>query len=175
MPLTETTALESPYRIPAQVDLSHLEFLVSAKQWEAKEHLWLLREDPSYFKNSCQEWKAHMDDWTNQNRYKTWDWDISLAGGIMNAIKTILPWSSILEKIKYLAALKDQYSIQFSTGKHLPEDFKDALFQFSRLMKILALGSLSNFQIKIIASLPMREPLNRAGPQDNWEDRVNVA
>ena len=42
-------------------------------------------------------------------------------------------------------------------------------------MKTLALGSLSNFQIKIIASLPMREPLKRAGPQDNREDRVNVA
>ena len=79
------------------------------------------------------------------------------------------------EKIKYLATLKDQYSIQFPTGKRLPEDFKDALFQFSRLMKTLALGSLSNFQIKIIASLPILEPLNRAGPQDNWEDRVNVA
>ena len=33
-------------------------------------------------------------------------------------------------------------------GKRLPEDIKDALFQFSRLTKTLALGSLSNYQIK---------------------------
>ncbi|KAJ5976099.1 hypothetical protein N7481_009806 [Penicillium waksmanii] len=40
---------EAPYRVPAKLDLSQIESLLSARASAADDHLWALREDSEYF------------------------------------------------------------------------------------------------------------------------------
>lgn len=50
---------EAPYRIPAELDLEHIEALLSARRSAAEDHLWSLREDPGYFSDYHQERAEH--------------------------------------------------------------------------------------------------------------------
>jgi hypothetical protein len=53
------TAMESPYRLPANIDFAHLEAIVGAQLSAAQDHLWTLREDPGYFADTVLEHKDH--------------------------------------------------------------------------------------------------------------------
>ncbi|CAK3984295.1 Hypothetical predicted protein [Lecanosticta acicola] len=52
-------SLEAPYRTPYKPDLERLKMLFESRRTSAEDHIWLLREDPSYFMDSLREWKEH--------------------------------------------------------------------------------------------------------------------
>jgi hypothetical protein len=54
-----TIAAEAPYRRPANLDFDRISSLLAAKHDEAADHLWSLREDPSYFETHILESKEH--------------------------------------------------------------------------------------------------------------------
>ena len=54
--------LEAPYRVPDQLAIDRLQSFVSAKRDEAEDHIWSLREDPSYFKNSVLDLSEHRQE-----------------------------------------------------------------------------------------------------------------
>ena len=45
-----------------QLDIHLLQSFVSAKRDEAEDHIWSLREDPSYFKNTVLDWSEHRQE-----------------------------------------------------------------------------------------------------------------
>ncbi|KAK4507077.1 hypothetical protein PRZ48_000811 [Zasmidium cellare] len=51
--------LEAPYRVPDGIDISRLKALFSAKRAAAQDHIWTLREDPSYFLDTLKEAMDH--------------------------------------------------------------------------------------------------------------------
>jgi hypothetical protein len=52
-------AIERQYRAPHVFDFQRLRALVGAKRAEAEDHIWALREDPSYFADTIFEWSEH--------------------------------------------------------------------------------------------------------------------
>ena len=50
---------EAPYRKPASLNLARLKSLLSAKVAATEDHIWALREDPSYFADSLLDLKEH--------------------------------------------------------------------------------------------------------------------
>jgi hypothetical protein len=54
-----TIAAEAPYRQPANLDLERIAALLATKHDEAADHLWALREDPSYFEAHMLDSKEH--------------------------------------------------------------------------------------------------------------------
>lgn len=58
-------AAEAPYRVPAQLDFSLVESLLSTKASAAEYHEWALREDLDYFSRTLQAAKDHCQDTLN--------------------------------------------------------------------------------------------------------------
>ena len=54
--------LEAPYRVPDRFDFARLQSFVSAKRDKAEDHIWSLREDPSYFKEAILDWSDHRQE-----------------------------------------------------------------------------------------------------------------
>jgi hypothetical protein len=46
---TANTSYQSPYSVPAQFGFDRLRSLIFAQIVDLEDHIWILREDPSYF------------------------------------------------------------------------------------------------------------------------------
>ncbi len=53
------TSLEAPYRLPAEIDLKSLQYIVTTHLQEAEDHIFVLREDPHYFSKSLYDAREH--------------------------------------------------------------------------------------------------------------------
>ncbi|KAL3461102.1 hypothetical protein BJX64DRAFT_300345 [Aspergillus heterothallicus] len=53
-------ALEAPYHVPAQLDLSVVQSHLAARVSALEDHLWVLREDPGYFVTQFLQAKEHQ-------------------------------------------------------------------------------------------------------------------
>ena len=65
-----TIAAEAPYRQSANLDFDRISSLLAAKHDEAADHLWSLREDPSYFEAHILESKEHRRELVLDSRGK---------------------------------------------------------------------------------------------------------
>lgn len=65
-----TIAAEAPYRRPTSLDFDRITSLLAAKQDEAVDHLWSLREDSSYFEAHMLESKEHREELILDSRGK---------------------------------------------------------------------------------------------------------
>ena len=54
--------LEAPYRVPDRFEVSKLQSFIKARRDHAEDHLWSLREDPSYLQDSVLEWSEHRQE-----------------------------------------------------------------------------------------------------------------
>jgi hypothetical protein len=55
-------AEEEPYRLPAQLDLDSMLSLLQAQADQAADHVWLLRDDPSYFADEILDIQEHRQE-----------------------------------------------------------------------------------------------------------------
>jgi hypothetical protein len=55
-------SLEAPYRTPADLSVSKLEILMGAATAAIEDHIWALREDPSYFHDEVRELGEHRQE-----------------------------------------------------------------------------------------------------------------
>ncbi|EPE24957.1 hypothetical protein GLAREA_11538 [Glarea lozoyensis ATCC 20868] len=55
-PNTVSLTIERQYRGPSAFDYQQMRSIIGAKRGKADNHIWLLREDPSYFADSIWEW-----------------------------------------------------------------------------------------------------------------------
>jgi hypothetical protein len=58
----EIVAMEAPYRIPARLDFTRLKAIAAAERNAREDHIWNLREDPSYFAEVMQEYSEHRQE-----------------------------------------------------------------------------------------------------------------
>jgi hypothetical protein len=56
-------SLMAPYGIPGHLDFDRLRCLISSKVGELEDHIWALREDPGYFREVFDEYKAHRPEY----------------------------------------------------------------------------------------------------------------
>lgn len=61
---------ESPYRIPAHLSWDRIVSILAASRAAAEDHLWSLREDPSYFSYTMRDAREHRQELLKDTRGK---------------------------------------------------------------------------------------------------------
>ncbi|KAJ5202801.1 hypothetical protein N7449_004880 [Penicillium cf. viridicatum] len=91
-------AAEAPYRVPAQLDFSLVESLLSTTASAAEDHAWALRKDLDYFSRTLQEAKDHCQETLNDLDRNTHP--------LMNRDRSEL-WAHIIGSVKSHSVLEE--------------------------------------------------------------------
>ncbi|KAI9368491.1 hypothetical protein BJX61DRAFT_550398 [Aspergillus egyptiacus] len=148
-------AAEAPYRVPAELDLSRIESLLSARTSAAEDHLWALREDPHYFARTLLDVKEHRQEML-KDLYGN-------AHPVLSPSRQDVFWARVIgsalstaSQARKLVMLQRQYA-----GEYLM-----ALLCFRHYLNQAAKGILSVLEMVVVASPPSRRLFARVPPPD---------
>ncbi|CCD51808.1 hypothetical protein BofuT4P10000090001 [Botrytis cinerea T4] len=122
---TAFSAIESPYRPPSQIDFQRIEDLLEARLAAAEDHLWSLREDPSYF----AEILAARDErhcYTSKSDSKGFE----VHNVLEYACISLLVWNNLLEDFRHWRRLEKKYSADIASDRQLPSEYERAFVCF---------------------------------------------
>ena len=172
--------IEAPYRVPDQYDVGRLQSFVSAKRAEAEDHVWFLREDPSYFKEVVFEWSEHRQEKILSINGKTHPvlrsdvfWDRVLSNVVVDAYSSVLVWEHLSNSVARLVELKERYVGHLSGHMEIPEDYENTLCHFAHSLEQITKGPLEHFKTGMVASPPLRNHYARQ-PQDPSNTKIIV-
>ncbi|KAL8658907.1 MAG: hypothetical protein Q9202_007376 [Teloschistes flavicans] len=142
--------LDEPYRAPPPIDFGHLEALLNAKRMEAIDHLWFLRQDPSYFRDAIEELSQHqyerlLDTKQQSNpRLGTPAFWSQIICKLMNgAICDPYHWYVAGKRLSVVKRLYEKHKKDMGPGQRLHPHFEKAVaklqFHFGRLMGVTTL------------------------------------
>lgn len=164
--------LQAPYRVPDQSDVARLESFVSAKRTEAEDHIWSLREDPSYFKDTAYEWSEHrqerlpsINDKPHPILRRDEFWERVLSNMVVDAYTSLVVWAQLEKDVLHLVELRSKYGEQIGPYSDLPEDYESALCHFTYSLDQITKGPLELWKVGMVASPPLRKHFVRE-PQD---------
>jgi len=176
-------AAETPYRAPASLDLTRLKSLLSAKLTATEDHIWALREDPSYFSDTVIAHKEHrqevIPDTIGQSHptlkpgRQTTFWTRVLSEVIANSYLHLETWNDLHEQVINLEALQKKYKAEISIEKDLPEEYFDALLKFKFYIDQAIEGPIAVLKQSFVASPEMRRFFVRA-PQQPGTTKMQV-
>ncbi|KAA8572578.1 hypothetical protein MFRU_003g02330 [Monilinia fructicola] len=119
-------ATEAPYRPPGQMDFQRIEELLEAACTAAQDHVWTLREDPSYIAEIFEGRAAHKEYYKHPKCTKTFQ----LMLFVECAYRSLLLWSSLREDFRTLKKLKQEYFLIITPEKQLPKEYEWAFLCF---------------------------------------------
>ncbi|KAH7142916.1 hypothetical protein B0J13DRAFT_51700 [Dactylonectria estremocensis] len=177
-------AAEAPYRLPAQLDLARIESLLGARASAAEDHLWALREDPSYFAQQLLETRDHRQEMlkdtfgrphpaTGRGR-ETILWARVVGNVLADAHLALLLFSELHRQAQKLQLLQKKYSTTISPSKDLPQDYLLALLKFRHYLNQGAKGPFNVLKVAVVASPPMRKFYVREPNDDVHSTKIAV-
>ena len=172
-PSVATMSAEAPYRVPVQFDFTRLQSLVNAKREEVEDHVWLLREDPGYFRNVVGDIIEHRHESLPYENGRSESLDIGRVFKMMlaDAYTNLWVWDLASKQLKQLAALREHYAERISPRQKLPVDYEEAFIHFSGLMIQIRNFPLDRLKHGIFASPPLRNNfvrIKRGDPNDAY-------
>jgi hypothetical protein len=178
-----TTNMEVPYRLPANLDLSRLLSLVASELSEVEDHLWALREDPSYFSATLLDWKEHRQEMlldTRGDRHPRLEprrigqfWEHVVGNALVSALAEIEVWTIIHEKMEHLAKLQRKYShIKFEDD--LPEDYAMAFYVLHDHLTQYVGGPIGNLELGVFAAPSLRPYFRRIPPPTPTTSMIEI-
>lgn len=178
-----TTNMEAPYRLPANLDLSRLLSLVASELSEAEDHLWALREDPSYFSATLLDWKEHRQEMlldTRGDRHPVLEprrigqfWGRVMGNAFVSALAEIEIWTIIYEKMEHLARLQRKYShIKFEDD--LPEDYAMAFYVLHFHLTKYVEDPIGNLKLGVFGSPSLRPYFRRTPPPNPTTPMIQI-
>lgn len=145
--------MEAPYLVPDQFDVGRLRSFVSAKRDEAEDHIWFLREDPAYFKNTVLDWSEHRQEKilsVNGNTHpvlrRNIFWERVLGNVVVDAYLSFLSWNQLCQFVEPIEVLKSRHAGQLSSSAPLPEGFDKALCHLSHTVDQMIKGPILHFK-----------------------------
>ncbi|KAL8690237.1 MAG: hypothetical protein Q9218_004275 [Villophora microphyllina] len=161
--------LEAPYRIPDQFNFGRLKCFVSAKRDEAVDHIWALREDPSYFQSCILEWSQHRQENildvkgnTDPGLGKDVFWESVLGDVVADAYLGFLSWHHSCKAFDEFENLRHKYGTSISLGDRLPEDFDVAIRHFDKSVDELLVTKTVHYKLAMPSSPPLRNHFVRS-------------
>ncbi|KAI5272017.1 hypothetical protein E4T47_04688 [Aureobasidium subglaciale] len=164
--------LNAPYLAPAELDMSRLKSLVSAKRSGIADHIWLLREDPSYFADCVNEWKDHQPEMlldSQGNKHPIHKagltkafWNRVLRKMITDSYLSLSLWDSTYSEVCKLDNLLQQYT-KPSPLQPLPTELAFAIKKVRHLLQISATNSITLLKSHVPPSPPMLKYWHREG------------
>ncbi|MCJ1280065.1 hypothetical protein MMC21_007890 [Puttea exsequens] len=136
-PCIDTVIQEPPRRFTDQFDFDRLEKFLFAKREESEDHIWLLRQDPSYLVGSLiSRGKAVENFETAMHRQvaktKTHSRDLGFRDHgvgqvIYSAYTRLVAWDDMLQRLLQVIGLRKKYERQLSPVEVLPDDYQRAI------------------------------------------------
>ncbi|POS75154.1 hypothetical protein DHEL01_v206455 [Diaporthe helianthi] len=177
-------AAEAPYRVPARLDFGRLTSLLDARVSAAEDHLWALREDPSYFSETLLDWKDHRQEMlpdlngdahpvTSKVRSSTL-WTRVIGTALSNAYLQLEVFTELSRQARGLQSLQAKYATVISPLKDLPGEYLEALLKFRYYVEQVAKGPLDRLKQVVVASPPMRNFFVRQPPPDSVTPMIAV-
>ncbi|KAH0342560.1 hypothetical protein KCU81_g5583, partial [Aureobasidium melanogenum] len=167
-----SSVIDAPYQIPAQFDLSRLGSLVSAKRSAVADHIWLLREDPSYFADCVNEWKEHQPEMLLDSQGKKHPihkagltkafWNRVLRKMITDCYLSLSLWDSTYKEVCEFDKLSQKYPIS-SPSEPLPNELEIAIKKIRHLLELSAANSIALLKSHVPPSPPMLRYWHREG------------
>ncbi|KAL8822869.1 MAG: hypothetical protein Q9191_006404 [Dirinaria sp. TL-2023a] len=165
--------MEAPYSVPG-LDLDRLGSFLSAKRDEAEDHIWSLREDPSYFRycigvsSEHQEVQiAGVDGSKHPMLGTTKFWDFLLKQAVLDAYMVFASWDDLYQAANQLISLRSQYASEIQPSMPLPTEYDVALCHFSFSVDQLVEGTLTIYKRAMMASPGLRG--HYASRTQNWK------
>ncbi|KAF5879380.1 uncharacterized protein Bfra_006589 [Botrytis fragariae] len=122
---TVFSATESPYRPPSQIDFQRIEDLLEARRAAAEDHLWSLREDPSYFAEMLE---------ARGERYCYTSEEDSRGFEVVNILEyacvSLLLWNNLRDDFRHWRNLERKYSTEIASDRQLPSEYEKAFVCF---------------------------------------------
>ncbi|TGO37745.1 hypothetical protein BHYA_0090g00350 [Botrytis hyacinthi] len=119
------SATESLYRPPSQIDFQRIEDLLETRRAAAEDHLWSLREDPSYF--------AEMLDAQGKDDCFSSDEDakgLQVLVILEYACISLLLWNNLRDDCRHWRNLEKKYSGEIASDRQLPSEYERAFVCF---------------------------------------------
>lgn len=177
-------ASEAPYRAPADLDLARLESLLASRVSAAEDHLWALREDPSYFADCVADYKEHRQEVIPDSKgqshpvfklgRETTFWNRVIGEIIANSSLRLELWKEFHDQVINLQKLQAQYAQVISIEKDLPEEYLYALLKFQHYLNHATKGPIGQLKQGAVASPPLRRYFVRDPPDDPHSTRIRV-
>ncbi|KAI0444142.1 hypothetical protein F4803DRAFT_512780 [Xylaria telfairii] len=151
-------AKEAPYRPPARLDLQKIESLLSARTVRAEDHIWALREDPSYFAETMLDMKEHLPDshLTTKAQRNDNPWARVIDSVLVESFFQLESFAELRTQATHLRELSRKYGPELSPQKDLPEEYLAALLRFQHYLNQVTKGVLSQLKLSVAVSPPLR-------------------
>ncbi|KAK3669234.1 hypothetical protein LTR78_010888 [Recurvomyces mirabilis] len=159
-------AAEAPYRVPAEFDLARLQSLFAARVSAAEDHIWSMREDPSYYAEHLTEASEHRTERLRDSAGKAhpffsvasnepfWAYVISDVTG--NAHVLLEVFQELYLQVIALGELHTKYAKDLRVDQDLPQEYLHALLRFRYYLDQAVKGPLRQLRNYALASPPMR-------------------
>lgn len=177
-------ASEAPYRVPAELDFERIESLLTAKADAFRDHMWSLREDPSYYADRIMEARDHRQEMikdtagmahpvfarTRENVF----WTRVIGTVLTNAYMQPELFSELQNQAHNLRLLQAQYASAISPKENLPQPYLNALLKFRHYLKQGVQGQLGTLKQCVTASPPLRHLFVRQIPNDPTTSMLDI-
>jgi hypothetical protein len=159
-----TVIREAPYRVPQHMDLSRLRTLVSARTNAAEDHIWLLREDPSYFAEVVFELREHRPELlkgrdcgkAHANGKDDILWARVLRNVAVDGYIELSVWRKIRDDITHLERLSKEHTKDIRLNQDLPRDYFDTLTKTWFFLEAFQLDLIQQLKTGFSASPDVR-------------------
>ncbi|KAL6157812.1 hypothetical protein ACJQWK_07516 [Exserohilum turcicum] len=171
----EVISFEAPYRIPAHLDFDRLKALASAERNWREDHLWALREDPSYFADIMQRRSEHRQEmlWDTSDREhpslrepgRPLFWNRVLGTVVMDAYFGFATFDQVLKQVNNIASRYEKCKDKLKPEEDLPGAFLGAFQNLRFLLDAARIDLVDGLKMDLFGSPPMRLFCERE-PQD---------
>ncbi|EMD00144.1 hypothetical protein BAUCODRAFT_145454 [Baudoinia panamericana UAMH 10762] len=159
--------LQKPYRLPHGLDLDRLRSLVSARRASAEDHIWNLREDPSYFTETLLDFKEHSYRALAHFQHKCASaWNTVAGETIANAFSSLLFWHEIDMRLRIMPSLAQQLKRADYVGRRLAPADELLWAELDEIVNLFVLVPLH----RLLGGLPVSPRLRQYYPYGTEED-----
>ncbi|KAF8981883.1 hypothetical protein BGZ46_002175 [Entomortierella lignicola] len=176
-------AAMAPFRLPASIDFARLQDLVAAKLSAVEDHIWSLREDPSYFTDIVLDMKDHRQELLLDVRGqqhslvnpqpKSRLWDRVVGNVVAEAYLYLEIWSDLHSQIGNLMALKKKYEGAIKYDDDLPKELLEGFLDLDYSLSYYVKGPIETLKTIVVASPPLRASFVRL-PEERGSTFIKV-
>jgi len=158
--------METSYRIPAHLDFTRLKAIAAAERNTTEDHLWALREDPSYFAEIMQEHSEQRQEMLLDTKGHTHPtlkepgqplfWNRVLGNNVDQSYFGFATFDKVLKQIRAVELLYASYKDRIKPEDALPAELMKAFQSLRFLLDREKMDLIQSLKVGVFPSPPMR-------------------
>lgn len=176
-----TAVSEALFYQPAYpLNLQHLINQTESKRFQAEQHLWALREDPSFFTVTIKEVHEHLPQSIRAKKGKGGNQgainstpfvEMAIKHAILEAISSLITWDAILNRLTALhETLNDNRLRGVKYNERLPQHVQEECVDLIQLLGFVQAGSAAFLKQCLLSSPRFRLNFERNPAIENVRD-----